>query len=194
MADLTDLRGIPAARARLEARELDLIDQARRAGATWGEIADALGLGSRQAAEQRRLRLVAAVRAAPSVPDEYGEKIAELRKSALDLHRRVGADRRWDRRFTRAVLVRETLAAVPGATGGALFALAEAVTADLDAAVAAAERPLPATTRAAVDRLRHALAAASPNIDSLPLNSEGYESSPLNPPEAACGATRSCSC
>ncbi|MCM4081552.1 hypothetical protein [Paractinoplanes hotanensis] len=162
MADLTDLRGIPAARARLEARELDLIDQARRAGATWGEIADALGLGSRQAAEQRRLRLVAAVRAAPSEPDEYGEKIAELRKSALDLHRRVGADRRWDRRFTRAVLVRETLAAVPGATGGALFALVEAVTTDLDAAAASAERPLPATTRAAVDRLRQALAAASP--------------------------------
>ncbi|MCO8276102.1 hypothetical protein M1L60_36550 [Actinoplanes sp. TRM 88003] len=159
MADLTDLRAVPAARARLDAEELDLIDRARREGATWGEIATALGLGSRQAAEQRRLRLVAAVRPVPATPDEYGQVLAELRKSTLELHRRVGADGRWDRRFTRAVLVRETLAAVPDATGGALFALAEAVVADLDAA---AGRPLPATTRAAVDRVRAALAAASP--------------------------------
>jgi hypothetical protein len=151
--DLSDLRAVPAARARLDAEELELIDRARREGATWGEIADALGLGSRQAAEQRRLRLV---RAAPAAPDEYG--LADLRQCALDLHRRVDADRRWDRRFTRAVLVRETLAAVPGATGGALFALAQAVVADLDGA----ERPLPAPTRAAADRLRQALADASP--------------------------------
>lgn len=184
MADLTDLRAIPSARARLDAEELDLIDRARRDGATWGEIAKALGLGSRQAAEQRRLRLVAAVRARPSTPDEYGQSIADLREAALELHRRVGADRRWDRRFTRAVLVRETLAAVPGAAGGALFALAEAVIADLDsvfdppvpdagqvagsgfssgrAARPARGRPLPAPTRAAVDRLRAALVAASP--------------------------------
>ncbi|MGK5684626.1 hypothetical protein [Actinoplanes sp. URMC 104] len=152
---------MPAARARLDAEELELIDRARRDGATWGEIAEALGLGSRQAAEQRRLRLVTAVRKQPSAPDAYGEKIAHLREAALELHRRVGADRRWDRRFTRAVLVRETLAAVPGAAGGALFALVEAVVADLDA-LAGAERPLPAPTRAAVERLRDALAVASP--------------------------------
>ncbi|WP_249997797.1 hypothetical protein [Actinoplanes sp. M2I2] len=174
MADLTDLRAVPAARARLDAEELDLIDRARREGATWGEIASALGLGSRQAAEQRRLRLVGVVRTSPATDEAYGESIAGLRKAALELHRRVGADRRWDRRFTRAVLVRETLAAVPGASGGALFALAEAVMADLDAltgpdgatgpgaAGASAARALPAPTRAAVDRLRGALAAASP--------------------------------
>ncbi|MBL7256523.1 hypothetical protein [Paractinoplanes lichenicola] len=156
MADLDDLRTIPAARARLDVQELELIDRARRDGATWGEIAAALGLGSRQAAEQRRLRLVAAVQ--PVVADAYGKDFDSLRRAALELHRRVGADRRWDRRFTRAVLVRETLAAVPGATGGALFALAEAVIADL-ADVSAA---LPAPTRAAVDRLRKALEAASP--------------------------------
>ncbi|WP_127501297.1 hypothetical protein [Actinoplanes solisilvae] len=192
MADLADLRAIPSARARLDVEELDLIDRARRDGATWGEIADALGLGSRQAAEQRRLRLVTAVRDRPSTPDEYGQSIADLREAALELHRRVGADRRWDRRFNRAVLVRETLSAVPGAAGGALFALIEAVIADLDAAFGspAAEpgpeagpkarpearpgagvdrrpgsspvRPLPAPTRGAVDRLRAALTAASP--------------------------------
>lgn len=154
MADLSKLREIPAARSRLDREELELIDRARRAGATWGEIAGALGLRSRQAAEQRRLRLATAV--PPAVPDAYG--LAALRETALELHRRVGADRRWDRRFTRAVLVRETLSAVPGAAGGALFALVEAALTDLaDAAV-----PLPAPTRAAVDRLRAAWEAASP--------------------------------
>ncbi|GAB2590590.1 hypothetical protein Aab01nite_40190 [Paractinoplanes abujensis] len=156
MPDLEKLRAVPAARARLDAEELELIDRARRDGATWGEIAAALGLGSRQAAEQRRLRLVAAV--PPVVVDAYGKAFDTLRQAALELHRRVGADRRWDRRFTRAVLVRETLAAVPAAAGGALFALAEAVIADLAEAAA----PLPAPTRAAVDRLRAALEAASP--------------------------------
>lgn len=155
MADLDRLREIPAARAELDVRELELIDRARRDGATWSEIAGALGLGSRQAAEQRRLRLATAV---PSTPDAYGESLAVLRDAALELHRRVGADRRWDRRFTRAVLVRETLSAVPGAAGGALFALAEAVIADLGSVPV----PLPAPTRAAVDRLRAALEAASP--------------------------------
>ncbi|MDY7086874.1 MAG: hypothetical protein SYR96_17370 [Actinomycetota bacterium] len=154
MADLSKLRDLPAARARLDREELELIDRARRAGATWGEIAGALGLRSRQAAEQRRLRLATTL--PPAVPDAYG--LSGLREAALELHRRVGADRRWDRRFTRAVLVRETLSAVPGAAGGALFALVEATLADLaDAAV-----PLPAPTRAAVDRLRAAWEAASP--------------------------------
>ncbi|NED50779.1 hypothetical protein G3I24_07635, partial [Micromonospora aurantiaca] len=59
---LTRLSEIVAARARLDDRELDLIDRARHDGATWAEIARALGLGSRQAAEQRRQRLVAARR------------------------------------------------------------------------------------------------------------------------------------
>ena len=158
MADLSGLQAVPAARARLDASELELIDRARRDGATWGEIAAALGLGSRQAAEQRRLRLVAALQ--PAASDSYG--LERLQSAALELHRRVGADRRWDRRFTRAVLVRETLAAVPTATGGALFALASAVMADLDE-LAGAARPLPAPTAAAVDRLRSALAAASPS-------------------------------
>jgi hypothetical protein len=52
--DVGDLRAIPAARARLDAAELALIDGARRDGATWADVAEALGLGSRQAAEQRQ--------------------------------------------------------------------------------------------------------------------------------------------
>ena len=168
MVDLSELRAVPAARARLDAEELALIDRARRAGATWAAVADALGLGSRQAAEQRRLRLARAA-TRPALPEAYGERIAELRAAALDLHRRVGADRRWDRRFTRAALVRETLAAAVEAPGGALFALVRAVGEDL--AEVAGPPPgeggpvfpaLPGPTRAAAERLRAALEAAAP--------------------------------
>ena len=157
MADLTALRAIPAERARLDAAELVSIDRARRAGATWAEIAEALGLGSRQAAEQRRLRLASSVR--PVTPDPgYGEEVAALRAAALELFRRIGADRRWDRRFTRAALVRETLAAVPEATVSGLYSLVADVVDDLSRAGA----PLPAPTRAAVERLISALETATP--------------------------------
>ena len=166
-----ELADVPAARARLDAAELALIDRARRGGATWAEIARTLGLASRQAAEQRRHRLAAAVLRPPAgLDDAYGERIAALREAAVDLHRRIGADRRWDRRFTRAALVRETLAAVPGAPAGSLFALAGDVVADLGAEAAAG---LPGPARAAVERLRGALAAAYPVglLDTRSLNS-----------------------
>jgi hypothetical protein len=88
----------------------------------------------------------------------YGESIAAIRAAAVELHRRIGADRRWDGRFGRAILVRQTLEAAPEAVAGSLFSLVADVIADLDAV----PRPLPAPTRAAVDRLRAALAAATP--------------------------------
>ena len=156
MADLSDLRAIPVARARLDADELALIDKARRAGATWADIAAALGLASRQAAEQRRLRLATA--AIPRQQDR-DKAIAALRVAAVDLHRRVGADRRWDDRFVRAALVRETLDAAVAAPAGSLFSLVKDVVADLDPVAG----PLPRATQAAIDRLREALAAATPH-------------------------------
>jgi hypothetical protein len=183
MADLSGLRAVPAARASLDATELSLIDQARREGATWSDIAAALGLSTRQAAEQRRLRLAtAALRVPPDLDERYGEQIAALRTAAAELHRRIGADRRWDSRFPRAKLVRETLAAAPDAPAGSLFALVAAVVEDLPAVPApagsapAGSAPagpasagpapaglaLPGPTRAAVDRLRAALGAARP--------------------------------
>lgn len=149
MADLSDLRAIPAARARLDADELALIDKARREGATWADIAGALGLASRQAAEQRRLRLVTA--ALPRQQD-LDEAITGLRAAAVELHRRVGADRRWDGRFVRATLVRETLDAALAAPAGPLFSLVEDVIGDLVSVVA----PLPGPMRAAIGRLREA--------------------------------------
>jgi len=155
MADLTALRAIPAARARLDASELDLIDQARRAGATWADIAAALGLGSRQAAEQRRLRLVSAVR--PVRPDSsYGPEVAALRAAAVELYRRVGADRRWDTRFRRATLVRQTLSFAADAPVSGLYSLVADVVADL-AGVA-----LPGPALSCVERLTTALEAATP--------------------------------
>ena len=50
-AELGHLAEIGAARAALDERELELIDRARQAGATWGQVAATLGLASRQAAE-----------------------------------------------------------------------------------------------------------------------------------------------
>ncbi|WP_239082233.1 hypothetical protein, partial [Actinoplanes teichomyceticus] len=181
---LAGLRAIPARRARLDADELALIDQARRAGATWPAIAEALGLASRQAAEQRRHRLAQALArdARPQrarLDQGYGESLARLRESALDLHRRIGADRRWDGRFRRAALVRETLAAAPDAPPGALYDLVSQALADLTAAPETAgpadrtgpadpARPggparLPVPLRAAVERLRERWANANPD-------------------------------
>jgi len=156
---LPALRTIPAERARLDARELALIDQARREGATWAEVAEALGLGSRQAAEQRRLRLTTAVHPVTAELDRgLGAPVPALRAAAAELHRRIGADRRWDRRFTRAALVRQTLAAASDSPVSALYALVAAAVADLTAAGSV----LPAPTRAAVARLISALEAATP--------------------------------
>lgn len=159
MSDLGELHEIPARRARLDAEELTLIDRARRDGATWTEIAEALGLASRQAAEQRRLRLARAAERESrphrvQLDSAYGQSVHNLRESTLDLHRRIGADRRWDRRFARAVLVRETLSAATDAPAGALFDLVAAVLEDL-----AEVPPLPAPLRAAVAGLRERFAA-----------------------------------
>ncbi|GIF05718.1 hypothetical protein [Actinoplanes siamensis] len=191
MVKLADLREIRARRARLDAEELSLIDQARRAGATWPEIAEALGLASRQAAEQRRNRLAQAAER-DSRPQRaeldrgYGDSLVHLREAALHLHRRIGADRRWDSRFPRAALVRETLSAAPDAPPGALFDLVAQALSDLGAASgdagpgdpagradvagetgragpAGAPSPrLPGPLRDAVERLRVSFEGASP--------------------------------
>ncbi|MEU8612621.1 hypothetical protein AB0C29_31975, partial [Actinoplanes sp. NPDC048791] len=79
-AELGHLAEIGAARAALDERELELIDRARQAGATWSQIAAALGLTSRQAAEQRRQRLVAAARSRRHEQDlRYAHSIVTLR-------------------------------------------------------------------------------------------------------------------
>ncbi len=133
-ADLAPLVEIGAARARLDERELEMIERARQAGATWAQIAAGLGLASRQAAEQRRQRLVAASRARRHGQDlTYSPSIVALRKAVADLHRSIAADQRWERRFPRADLVRVTVAAALDAPPGGLFSLAAHAVRDLRA-------------------------------------------------------------
>lgn len=156
VTDLSALRAIPEARARLDAEELELIDRARRGGATWADIALALDLGTRQAAEQRRSRLARSRQ--QTIDGRYGVKIATLRTAADDLDRRVTADRRWDGRFPRAALVRETLEAARQAVPGSLFSLVKDVVEDLDSSGVELPAPLGKST----DRLREAFTEAVP--------------------------------
>jgi hypothetical protein len=148
---LAELGLVAGARAALDEHELTLIDRARRDGATWGQIAAALGLASRQAAEQRRQRLSAAAsRAARSDDPRYGPGMVQLRAAIDDLHRQIEADAGWETRFVRAPLVRATVAAAVDAPPGSLFALAAQAAADL--AESDADRP-PAALREAVQNL-----------------------------------------
>lgn len=151
---LAGLSEIAAARVRLEDRELDLIDRARHDGATWAEIARALGLRSRQAAEQRRQRLVAARRVRLTRLDPAGSPdVPALRAAVADLHRWIEADRSWDGRFPRAALTRRTCALALDATAGPLCALAAHLAGDL----AGAGCRLPAPVRDAARRIATAL-------------------------------------
>ncbi|WP_374198069.1 hypothetical protein [Micromonospora sp. PLK6-60] len=155
MPEVAQLAELGDARARLDERELDLIDRARHAGATWAEIAAALGLGSRQAAEQRRQRLAAARRSRRRQLDlGYSGRIAVLRGVLADLQRWCDADGGWDGRFPRAALVRRTTALALDAAPGSLYALAAHLAEDL--ADAGRER-LPLPVRAVADRLATAL-------------------------------------
>jgi hypothetical protein len=152
VAELGQLTEIGAARAGLDERELELIDRARQAGATWAQIATALGLASRQAAEQRRQRLVAAARSRRHDQDlRYAHSIVVLRAAIDDLHRGITADRRWAGRFPRAALARTTVRTALDAPPGGLYALAAQAAEDLAGA------PLPAHVRVAAAALRRAL-------------------------------------
>ncbi|WP_306212050.1 hypothetical protein [Actinoplanes sp. RD1] len=132
--DLDQLAEIGPARARLDERELELIDRARQAGATWAQVAAALGLASRQAAEQRRQRLVGAARARRHDLDlRYAHSIVVLRQAVTDLHRAIAADRSWTSRFPRAALARATVATALDAPPGGLYSLAGQAVDDLRA-------------------------------------------------------------
>lgn len=151
-AELGHLAEIGAARAALDERELELIDRARQAGATWSQVAAALGLTSRQAAEQRRQRLVAAARSRRHEQDlRYAHSIVTLRAAVDDLHRGITTDRRWTTRFPRAALVRATVRTALDAPPGGLYALAAQADEDLAAA------PLPGHVRLAAAALHRAL-------------------------------------
>ncbi|SBT40371.1 hypothetical protein [Micromonospora auratinigra] len=156
--ELSALAELAALRAELDERELTLIDRARQRGSTWAQIAGALGLASRQAAEQRRHRLDAAARARRLDADRrYAPPLARLRLAVTELHRWIVDDRRWESRFPRAALVRGTLAAALDAPAGALHALAAHAAADL---AELDPTRLPPAVRAAVPALHRALSTA----------------------------------
>ncbi|MEU8265214.1 hypothetical protein AB0C02_31980 [Micromonospora sp. NPDC048999] len=153
--ELRELADLAPARAQLDERELTLIERARQQGVTWAEIATALGLASRQAAEQRRQRLVAAARTRRLDADRgCAPPLANLRLAVTELHRWILDDRNWASRFPRAPLVRGTLAAALLAPPGSLHDLATHAAADL-ADVEPAR--LPPAVRAAAVALQLAL-------------------------------------
>ncbi|MFC7535251.1 hypothetical protein [Actinoplanes sp. GCM10030250] len=130
--ELDQLAEIRAARSRLDEQELALIERARYAGATWSQVGAALGLASRQAAEQRRRRLAAAVEARCREADRaWGPDIAAIRAAMSNLHRWILLDRHWDSRFPRAALTHVTVATALQAAPGALYALAQHALTDL---------------------------------------------------------------
>jgi hypothetical protein len=165
LADLANLR------AELDRLERILIASARDHGASWSQIAGALGLRSRQAAEQRWLRLNATDGRSPapvrlerqrqrSVDGLAGPAMLTLRSAAQAALRRIEAEPGWDGLDRRAELVRTTLSAAVQAPPGALFSLVSQAMEDLDSF---AVRASGSTAGAALDRLRDAWTATHPN-------------------------------
>jgi hypothetical protein len=133
-------------RADLDRAEQQLIGIAREQGASWREIAAALRLGSRQAAEQRWLRLAAAVRRDPAdvrtrrrrqqIIDTFaGEEVRAVRDEAARLRDRLARRPGTGAAAAAIGLAERTLAAAADAPPGALYDLARLAVADL--------RPLP---------------------------------------------------
>lgn len=137
-------------RADLDRAERQLIRLARDRGASWQEIAVSLGLRSRQAAEQRWLRLsgassrdVTETRRQRSVDKSTGEQIVALRAAVAELTDQVDNP-----------LARMTLKIALSASPGALYDLAKLAVSDLSGGP-----PTPALERlrallAGVDRSR----------------------------------------
>ncbi|MDP9818755.1 hypothetical protein [Spirilliplanes yamanashiensis] len=134
---LTGLARLRARRAQLDAEELELLTAARAAGATWAQIAAALGVATRQAAEQRHARLLRATRH----HDGDTPPVTELRAAAAGLRAALAG--------TGPALTLATLDAAATAPPGALYSLAAHVAADLTAADLTAA---PAATRSAAAR------------------------------------------
>jgi hypothetical protein len=129
-------------RADLDALESGAIDAARRCGAGWAEIALALGLRSRQAAEQRRLRLgtregrdVGEVRERRRRQREAdataGTTIVALREAVTALAAAIDRTPDWDGQGPAAMLARRSLRIALDAEPGALVDLAQLIVGDL---------------------------------------------------------------
>jgi hypothetical protein len=169
---LAALAFVPRLRRELDGLERAAIDVARRSGASWSDIALALGLGSRQAAEQRRLRLGGdAVRPAdrpppaPSAPAKptflsgpMDGQVSAMRDVARARRQRAGQRDVDSAAGERVVEVRRAaadLAVALDATGGraGLGPAAFLARRTLDVALTADPGPLFDLARLAVDDL-----------------------------------------
>ncbi|MFD5899673.1 hypothetical protein [Streptomyces sp. NPDC060366] len=91
---LAALTQIEEARERLDRMELRLITAARERGASWQKVADSLGLGTRQSAETRALRLERAVQGYNIRGRDVGsQRLDNARQRAADAWCEEHADR-----------------------------------------------------------------------------------------------------
>jgi hypothetical protein len=152
----------------LDDLERRVIDAARAAGLSWARIAEGLGLASRQAAEQRRLRLGTSSPGAGDVPAARrrrrgvrdsdagaGPAVADLRRAAAQLADaiEVHAPRTHE---SVARLAQATLRAALGGPPGVLVDLVGHALADLDRIPRSAPSGLGPFTTAARTALNHA--------------------------------------
>jgi len=169
---LTELARLRDRRAELDLAERALIESAREAGASWAQIASALGLASRQAAEQRLLRLSAGdtrdpVQARVSrarqriVDNPFGPVIADLRWAASAAHHQIATIDGWDAVHPRASLVRIALELAVSAPPGGLYELVRQAVEDSSQLPAS---QLPPVAREAIRKLALTLEAATPKI------------------------------
>lgn len=166
---LPALRSLAGLRAHLDAVERQLIESARDRGNSWATIAEALGLASRQAAEQRLLRLSGERNRDPGptrqqrgrqrvVDKTFGEDLARLRPAISAAARQLAIRPGWTQSQPLATLALSTLSIAETAAPGALYSLATQALLDLDAVTT---EP-PAAIRAARERLRTAITTATP--------------------------------
>ncbi|GIH18662.1 hypothetical protein [Rugosimonospora africana] len=142
------LRLIPALREELDGVERAVIDAARRSGVSWTEVASALGLRSRQAAEQRRLRLGSGAgrdaaearqqrRRQRSVDAAAGAQAVALRAAVEDLLTVLDRETPAPAQRPAFGLARRTLRIALDADPGALVDLARLAAEDLEPMVRA---------------------------------------------------------
>lgn len=150
---LDELAAVGERRRALDALELSLIESARAEGVPWSRIAPALGVATRQAAEQRFLRLSGSVGRDPAVVRRQrivdavgGPAVVALRRAV----RQALADADLGGSARRAPLARATLSAAVSAPPGAMFSLVEAALGDLSEV----DRPVVAALRSAWEAAR----------------------------------------
>jgi hypothetical protein len=159
-------------RTELDLAERALIESARDAGLGWAQIASGLGLGSRQAAEQRLMRLSAgstrdpvqarAARAKQRIVDKpFGSKISELRSATSAAIHQIATIDGWDSVHPRAALVRIALELAVSASPSGLYELVRQAVED---SAHLSESEMPPAAGEAIRKLALTLEATTPNI------------------------------